>query len=350
MDRYIGLDAHATSCTFAVVSASGKRLQSVVVETNGRALVEYVRTLPGRLHLCLEEGTQSAWLYEVLSRHVDEIVVTHVSESRGPKNDARDAFDLAEKLRIGAIRTRVFKEVGRFGKLRELARVYATVTTDVVRVQNRLKSLYRSRGVPTPGQEVYGTRMRKKWLARLAPAYRPAAETLYAQLDGLVDVKAMAQEGLVQESRRHRIAKVLETCPGLGPIRVAEIVPVVVTPHRFRTARQFWSYCGLAVVMRSSSDWVRGGDGGWVKNDVQRTRGLNRNHNRTLKRVFKGAATTVITRRGADPLHAHYERLLAAGTKPNLAKLTVARKIAAIVLSMWKHEEVYDPAKHRSQD
>ena len=40
-------------------------------------------------------------------------------------------------------------------------------------------------------------------------------------------------------------------------------------------------------------------------------------------------------------------RLLAGGTKPNLAKVTVARKIAAIVLAMWKTEEVYDPAKHR---
>jgi len=36
---------------------------------------------------------------------------------------------------------------------------------------------------------------------------------------------------------------------------------------------------------------------------------------------------------------------LQAGIKPNLAKLTLARRIAAIVLSMWKHEEVYDPAR-----
>jgi hypothetical protein len=36
---------------------------------------------------------------------------------------------------------------------------------------------------------------------------------------------------------------------------------------------------------------------------------------------------------------------LADGTKPNLAKLTLARKIAATVLAMWKHEEVYEPAR-----
>jgi hypothetical protein len=34
-----------------------------------------------------------------------------------------------------------------------------------------------------------------------------------------------------------------------------------------------------------------------------------------------------------------------AGIKPNLAKLTLARRIAATALAMWKHEEDYDPSK-----
>ena len=41
------------------------------------------------------------------------------------------------------------------------------------------------------------------------------------------------------------------------------------------------------------------------------------------------------------PAYNDYRRLLDAGTKPNLAKLTLARKIAATVLRMWKDEEVY---------
>ncbi len=39
MDRYVGLDAHPTSCTFGVVGPWGKRLKSMVVETNGAPLV-----------------------------------------------------------------------------------------------------------------------------------------------------------------------------------------------------------------------------------------------------------------------------------------------------------------------
>ena len=61
--------------------------------------------------------------------------------------------------------------------------------------------------------------------------------------------------------------------------------------------------------------------------------------------LFKGAATTVITQRTKDPIYACYERALDGGTKPTLAKLSLARLIAATVLRMWKNEEAYDPAR-----
>ena len=83
-----------------------------------------------------------------------------------------------------------------------------------------------------------------------------------------------------------------------------------------------------------------------MRTQVTQTRGLSRKRHPRLKSVFKGAATTVIAQLGDDPLHGDYERMLQSGIKPPLAKLTVARKIAAMVLSMWKHQEVYDPKRH----
>jgi hypothetical protein len=100
MDKYIGIDVHARSCTLAVVDGSGKRVGQHVIETNGESLIEGLRMIPGQRHLCMEEGTQSAWLHEILSPHVQELAVVGVTDSRGPKSDERDAFSLAEKLRI----------------------------------------------------------------------------------------------------------------------------------------------------------------------------------------------------------------------------------------------------------
>ena len=76
MKRYIGMDVHAASTTFAVMSEVGKVLRTLIVETNGQALIDTLRSIAGELHVVLEEGTQSAWLYEILSPHVHELVVT----------------------------------------------------------------------------------------------------------------------------------------------------------------------------------------------------------------------------------------------------------------------------------
>jgi transposase len=220
---------------------------------------------------------------------------------------------------------------------------------DVVRLQSRLRAQVRSRGVAVTGKSVYSEKGREEPLAQLPDATRGATKTLYAQYDAVESIRRQAEKDLVHEARRHPIYRVLSSCPGLGPIRVAQLIPIVVSPTRFRTKRQFWSYCGLGIVMRSSSDWVRNTKGTWERAEVEKTRGLNQNHNHTLKNIFKGAATTVIAQLEDEPLHQDYQRLITSGTKPNLAKLTIARKIAAIALSMWKSKEMYDPTKHRKQ-
>ena len=349
MGKYIGIDAHASSCTVVVIGPSGRKLSEQVIETNATALVECIRSISRPRHLCLEEGNLSAWLYQMLSPHVDELVVAGMTEKRkGPKDDRRDALARAQELRTGAIEKYVFKAPDRFALLRQLAQSYDMVMRDVVRTQLRLKTLYLSRGISTPGKTVYNSLHREQWTCKLPAAWQPSAALLYTQLDALRLLKTNAEKQLLAESHRYPISRILETCPGLGPIRVALLLPVVVTPDRFRTARQFWSYCGLGITMRSSSDWVRQDDH-WVRAEVNKTRGLTRTFNHTLKHVFKGAATTVITKLPDHPLRQHYERMLKAGTKPNLAKLTLARQIAATSLAMWKHEEQYDPERHLKQ-
>jgi hypothetical protein len=69
-----------------------------------------------------------------------------------------------------------------------------------------------------------------------------------------------------------------------------------------------------------------------------------------MKNVFKGAAMTVTQKLPDSPLHVDYQRLLSKGVKPNLAQLTIARKIAAIVLAVWKNKEPYDPEKGRPKE
>jgi transposase len=347
MDRYIGLDVHSQSCTLAVVTPTGKRLGLQVIETNGAALKQAIRAVAGAKHACLEEGTQSAWVYELLEDEVDELVVMIPEKHLGPKDDARDAWQLAESLRTGAIKRRVYKSVGPYSELRAAVRSYGQLRTDVRRAKSRLKAIYRSRGLLPPSAETFGQK-HKDWERQLPPAQRRSAEILRAQVESLMELWGAAEERLLEASKPHRIIRTLATAPAIGPIRAAEIAALVVTPHRFRTKRQFWAYCGLAVVMRSSADWVRDRHGKWSRSQTFQTRGLNRNRQPLLKEVFKGAAHLVATQMTGHPLHQDYQRLIDGGMRPNLAQLTIARRLAAAVLAMWKHEEVYDPEKHRT--
>jgi len=350
MERYIGLDAHAASCTLGIVGPSGRRLREQVVETDGEALVGVVRSVGGRRHLCIEEGELSGWLYELLKPHVAQIVVARAERKAGPKSDKIDAFEWAEKLRTNAIRTAVFKAPERYAALRELARAYRHVSKDLVRGKNRLKSLYRRRAIAVSGDEIYAEAHRESWLEQLPASALVAGKALHAQVDGLTALKKQVRGELLAEASRHAEMRLLQAIPGLGPIRVAQILPIVVTPHRFRNVRKFWAYCGLAVVMRTTSDWVQLADGRWGRAKVNKTRGLNHNRNPVLKSIFKGAAQTVIdSPRGSTVLRDKYQRLIDEGTKPNLAALTIARKIAAIVLRSWKEGTSYDEQAHRER-
>jgi len=66
---------------------------------------------------------------------------------------------------------------------------------------------------------------------------------------------------------------------------------------------------------------------------------LTQDHNRTLKHVFKSAALTASR---YEPFKSSYAALLERGLRPELARITVARKIAAITLAVWKKGEAFD--------
>jgi transposase len=344
MNHFIGLDGHNKSCTFVVVNKKGTRKRKAVLPTDEKQLLPFIKSIPGRRHLCIEEGTQSQWFYEIFSDHVHDLAIVQGRKTPGNKDDERDAHNLAERFRIGDLGPRIWKVPESLATLKDLVRSYEMLNKDLTRVKNRIKHLYRSRGI------AYAKAGCPFCTGRgpcQKPGFHQALELLRTQQERLEPLKAEAQKAMVAEANRHPITRILKTAPGFGPVRTAELISIVITPYRFRTSRQFWCYCGLAIVRRSSANWVQKPNGQLDRVKINQTRGLNRNFNRMAKAIFKGAAVTVLTSMPTDPLRADYDRLVSHGTKPNLARLTLARKIAALVLAMWKNQEAYNPGKHR---
>ncbi len=346
-NKYIGMDVHQATISIAVLDSTGKLVMESIIETKPKTIVQCLHGLGGNLSVTFEEGTSAAWLYELLKPHVTRVVVCNPRKNAwlkaGNKSDRIDARKLAELLRTGLL-SPVYHGGAGVRTLKELARSYLTITEDLTRTMNRLKALYRSWGVPCAGRQVYAPCHRAEWLEKISEAgVRRRAERLYQQLDLLQFLRQEARRDLLTESRKHPARQWLRQIPFLGPIRVALLIALVQTPHRFRTKRQLWAYSGLALETRGSAEYRV------VEGQLRRSsrlpaiRGLNRDHNHDLKYLFKSAATTASARPG--PFGEFYAALLTKGMKPEMARLTLARKMAAVALTLWKKGECFD-AEH----
>jgi len=345
--KYIGLDVHQATTAAAVLDANGKLLMESILETHASTLRDFLAGIRGELNLTFEEGVAAEWLYGVLKSDVDKIVVCDPRKNAllkaGNKNDRIDARKLAELLRGGQLK-QVYHGNRGVRTLKELARSYVVLTRDVTRVLNRIKAVYRSMAIRCAGQRVYHPRYRQQWLEQLAvPGLRRRAERLYQQLDLLQPLRQQARRELLAESRKHAARQLLEQIPSIGPVRAALLMAILQTPHRFRTKRLLWAYSGLGLEIRTSSD--HDFKNGQLRRRPKQisVRGLNRNHNPELKNLFKSTALSASLRPGA--WQECYQRMLAKGIKPAMAQLTLARKIAAVVLTLWKKGENFDPDK-----
>jgi transposase len=345
--KYIGMDVHKETISIAVLSSSGKLVMESIIETKASMIVQFVQGLRGDLHVTVEEGTWAAWLYDLLRPHVHEVLVCDPRKNAllktGNKSDRIDARKLAELLRSNLLRPVYHGESG-VRALKELSRSYLAISGDLVRVMTRLKAVFRSWAIACAGKQVYAPRHRAQWLGKIREAgVRRRAEIYYEQFDALRSLRQQVRRELLAESAKHQASKLLCQIPSIGPVRAAQLIAILQTPYRFRTKRQLWSYGGLGIETHSSADHR------YVQGQLQPSkrpaslRGLNRNHNHELKNIFKGAAIIAATKPG--PLQEFYAALVAKGMRPEMARLTLARKIAAITLIVWKKGVSFD-AEH----
>ena len=349
--KYVGMDVHKETISIAVMNSAGKRVMESILETKAITILQFIRGLGGDLHVTFEEGTWAAWLYDLLKPHVTKVVVCDPRKNallkEGNKSDRIDARKLADLLRGGFLRSVYHGENG-IRTLKELGRCYLTISKDLTRVMNRLKALYRGWAIPCPGTTVYAPRHRSEWLSKITEVgVRRRAEYFYQQLDALQVLRQTARRDLLTESRKQSATKLLRQIPCIGPIRSALLIALIQTPYRFRTKRQLWTYSGLGIETHDSAQYR------YIEGQLRRSkkpvtvRGLNQNHNHELKSIFKSAATKASS--GAGPFCDFYQALLAKGMRPSMARLTLARKIAAITLIIWKKGAHFDAEHLKTQ-
>jgi transposase len=340
--KYIGMDVHKESISIAVRNDAGKIVMECVIETKANVILDFIHGLRGELQITFEEGTWATWLYDLLKPQVAKLVVCDPRKNsrQGNKNDRIDARELSDRLYMNKLSS-VYHGGACVRTLRELARSYLTISKDLARVMSRVKAIYRSWGIPFAGKQVYAPRHRAEWLAKIIEVgVLRRAEFYYQQLDALRPLRQQVRRELLAESKKHPATKLLRQIPAIGPIRAALLIALIQTPQRFRSKRPLWKYSGFGIETHSSADYRK------VQGELQRSRkqvsvrGLNRDCNHDLKNLFKSAATLASVKPG--PFQEFYAALVTKGMRPEMARLTLARKIATIVLIVWKRGVSFD--------
>lgn len=340
--KFVGLDVHKDSTCIVVIDDNGDSLIQSVVATDSTIISDFLTGLSGKVSVTFEVGNQSNWLYQHINPIVHKTVVCETFHNKllsvGNKSDLIDAEKLAQLLRINSIKE-VWQHSPEHLHLKELVRNHENLVSDSVRVMNRLKAIFRSQGIKADSS-LYKPDYFDYWLEQLSESgitFR--AKSLFSELRCLSGLRKLAHQEMLRQAKKHKDFQRLHKIPGLGLVGVSRLIAQVGDPYRFKSKRSFWKYCGFAVNTRSSADHI------FVNGKLQKvtkntnTRGLTNHFCHRLKHVFKTAAQHATKN---EAFSRYYENLVTNGTKPSLARVSLARKIAAIALSIWKNKSEFD--------
>lgn len=327
MTHYIGIDGHSKTCTLVTVDELGQMEKKANIATHEGQILKYIRSHEGEKRAVVEESSLSQWFYLLLKDEVDELIIcnpSYIGRRPGPKNDFLDAMHLANELRCNHV-TAVHHEDTPMWALRSLVHGYLDVTLLLTQTKNRYKSMFRSQALETKGLTIYTDEPRIEELSSAAMQF--VAKSLFSQLQQLQAAKNAYVPEFKAYAKKHRPIKQLCTIPGIDTIRATIIAAFVCSPDRFANKHKFWAYCML-VKHNSESDGRSYGN----KSVAGR---------RELKSVFDGAAFSAL--QGGSSLRKHYDELREKKKlDPKAAKKAIARRIAAISLTILRNGKAFD--------
>lgn len=284
--------------------------------------------------IACEAGSLAGWVSSLLSSRLRQVIICDPRQNRlllkGTKTDRVDADNLSELVRLGALRP-VFVGDAENRQLRRLVTHYLNAQCDRRRVIHRLHGLFRHAGIsfksiPRKPERVPLRRLPDQTSRFVARAH-------LEQFRALTAVIAAARELLLARAAEFPEFQLLQTVPYVGELRAAELIAIIGTPTRFNSLRQFWAYAGLAVVRRVSAEH-RVENGRIVREQISRGLHLNSNRHVRLKKIFKDIALYGSLGRGE--FREIYEHHVKRGKTPAIARVALARKVAAVVRAIWQ--------------
>lgn len=336
--EHLGVDLGASKSRVCVLSETGDVVMEAEMPTKSLAGM-FRRRAPSRV--VMEACTQSARIAEQAKAAGHEVVVVATKlvrqlgvGDRGIKTDARDARALAitsrrlPELRGVHLRSARSRELRRLCDSRDHLVAMRTRTINAIRghARGRLLSVRASRSA--------------KFVEQMRALLQSDPDGLPVDIALLLDtVSQLSAQIAAMDEELERLATsdpvcaLLRTMPGVGPITSARFVSTVDTPARFASGARLASYLGLA-----PGEATTGGN-------IRRT-GIIRSAPRNVRATFVQASWSLQLARPDDPMVA-WARGIAERRGKKVATIALARRMATVLLAMWRTNTPYDSSRAR---
>lgn len=325
------------------MNTQGRYVAQQQFRTTSNNLLNQVAAIPAEVkHLTIEQGNMTFWAAELLSEHVDELIVCDPRHNRlitqsANKNDRLDTHQLCKLFRLGELKE-VWrpKQMGRrrvfYGQIKQYQRLTRTLTA----YKNQLQAALRHWGMNvklTPGDY----RDPGKILEETSrPLLREELAAKFGVIRQLQDCKDQQFGRIIKTGRQFWEIAEFQKMSGVGPVCAHTFSGYIQPPHRFCRREQLIRFCQLGIRKRSS-------DGHQL-----RAERLDKAGHSALKNIshiaWKAAQKT------DNEVRRFYQASLAQTGKQVNARLNTQRKILITLWSIWKHNRTYRPEKFFSGD
>lgn len=335
MTVYVGLDLSQYETSICIIDADGAIIEETTAATEPDAIIAALASHRGAAkRIGLEACPLAEWLFEGLSAAGWPVVCLESRRLKAAlsgainKTDRNDARGIAQVARIGLYRS-VHVKSRRSQELRFLLKARKSVLDRIQDAENELRSMLKTFGLrigPTTRRS-FADRVRT--LLADQPALKTVAATLLKVRATLRAAFDKLHRMVLSVVREDEACRRFMTVPGVGPITALTFTTTVDAPARFTRARSIGAYLGMTPRIYQSGEIARSGR-------------ISKIGDRDARTALFEAANALLTRTKRWSKLKAWGMRVAKRSCLKVAKVAVARKLAALLLSMWRERTTYN--------
>lgn len=329
MQFFVGIDVSLETSSICIIDERGVIIKEGKTASDPHSIARFIRHRGRKVeHVGLEAGQLSEWLFVGLSEEGFKVSVLESRHVRAAfaamrvKTDRNDARGIAQLVRLGWFKSVHVKTLDA-RETRTVLNARKFLVDKLTAIENTMRASLRNFGLKMGqvSRRTFATRARE--LAGGVPCLELIIGTLLKVREALLDQLAALDRKLLAAARADPVTRMLMTAPGVGTIVALTFRSAIDDPMRFTSVKSVGAWLGLT-------------PGRYQSGETDRTGHITRAGDVATRTALYEAATTLLGRTTRWSAVKRWGLRIAARHGIKKARVAVARKLAVILLGMWR--------------